>query len=129
MPRATRLFIRIRGKLHHRWHAIDQDGQVLDILVQSRRNAKAAKRFFRKLLKDQHYMPRVIVTNKLRSYGVAQRAVPPMEQAQVRSDVSFKLAMPQVMQAPNAEDPALSSQRPPAPDYAACEVKTVVGPA
>jgi hypothetical protein len=43
------VFIRIRGKLHYLWRAVDQDGHVLDILVQSRRNAKAAKRFFRKL--------------------------------------------------------------------------------
>jgi putative transposase len=43
------MFIRIRGRLHYLWRAADQDGQVLDLLVQSRRNAKAAKRFFRKL--------------------------------------------------------------------------------
>jgi hypothetical protein len=45
------VFIRIRGKLHYLWRAVDQDGNVLDVLVQSRRNARAAKRFFRKLLK------------------------------------------------------------------------------
>ena len=42
------VFIRIGGKLHYLWRAVDQDGHVLDILVQSRRNAKAAKRFFRR---------------------------------------------------------------------------------
>ena len=45
------VFIRIRGKIHYLWRAVDQEGNVLDILVQSRRNATAAKRFFRKLLK------------------------------------------------------------------------------
>ena len=45
------MFVRIRGKLHYLWRAADQDGHVLDILVQSRRSAKAAKRFFRKLLR------------------------------------------------------------------------------
>ena len=63
-----------------KWHldeAVDQDGNVLDILVQPRRDAKAAKRFFRKLLKRQCASPRVLVTDKLRSYGVAQREVMP----------------------------------------------------
>jgi len=71
------VFIRIRGKLHYLWRAVDQDGNVLDILVQSRRNARAAKRFFRKLLKGLQYVPRVIVTDKLRSYGVAKRGILP----------------------------------------------------
>ena len=51
------VFIRIRGKLHYLWRAVDQHGHVLDILVQSRRNAKAAKRFFRKLLRGLQYVP------------------------------------------------------------------------
>src|SRR3712207_4733977 len=71
------VFIRIRGKLHYLWRAVDQDGEVLDILVQSRRNAKAAKRFFKKLLKGLQYVPRVIVTDKLKSYGVAKRELLP----------------------------------------------------
>src|ERR1700743_1549804 len=49
------VFIRIRGKPQYLWRAVDQDGHVLDILMQSRRNAKAAKRFFRKLLKGLQY--------------------------------------------------------------------------
>ena len=61
------VFIRIRGKLHYLWRAVDQHGTVLDILVQNRRNAKAARRFFKKLLKGLQYVPRVIVTDKLRS--------------------------------------------------------------
>ena len=71
------VFIRIHGKLHYLWRAIDQHGTVLDILVQSRRNAKAAKRFFKKLLKGLQYVPRVIVTDKLRSYGAAKRTILP----------------------------------------------------
>jgi putative transposase len=71
------VFIRIRGKLHYLWRAVDQDGNVLDILVQGRRNAKAAKRFFRKLLKGLRYAPRVLVTDKLKSYGVAKREIMP----------------------------------------------------
>ena len=56
---------------------MDQDGHVLDILVQSRRNKKAAKRFFRKLLKGCQYVPRVIITDKLASYGAAKRELLP----------------------------------------------------
>jgi putative transposase len=79
------VFVRIRGKLQYLWRAIDQDGHVLDILVQSRRNAQAAKRFFRKLLKDLQYVPRVIVTDKLRSYGAAKRdMMPSVEHRQSR---------------------------------------------
>jgi putative transposase len=59
------------------WRAVDQHGDVLDILVQSRRNAVAAKRFFRKLLKGLRYVPRVIVTDKLASYQVAHRELVP----------------------------------------------------
>ena len=69
--------MRIRGKLHYLWRAVDQHGNVLDVLVQSRRNKKAAKRFFRKLLKGLCYVPRVIVTDKLGSYGAAKREILP----------------------------------------------------
>ena len=62
---------------HYLWRAVDQHGVVLDILVQARRDAQAAKRFFKRLLKDLQYGPRVIVTDKLRSYGVAQRQLLP----------------------------------------------------
>src|ERR1700761_315459 len=71
------VFIRIRGEQHYLWRAVDQDGHVLDILVQSRRNAKAAKRFFRKLLRGLQYVPRVIVTDKLKSYAAAKRDILP----------------------------------------------------
>ena len=66
------VFIKINGKEHYLWRAVDQDGNVLDILVQGRRNRKAAKRFFRKLLKGLQYVPRVIITDKLKSYGAAK---------------------------------------------------------
>src|SRR6202051_4358119 len=67
------VFIRIQGAQHYLWRAVDQDGVVLDILVQPRRDGQAAKRFFRGLLKGLDYVPRVIVTDKLQSYGVARR--------------------------------------------------------
>src|SRR3712207_5864865 len=80
------VFIRIRGKRHYLWRAVDQRGRVLDILVQSRRNTKAAKRFFKKLLKGLRYVPRVIVTDKLKSYGAAKREIlPGVEHRQSRS--------------------------------------------
>jgi putative transposase len=67
------VFIKIGGKTHYLWRAVDQDGNVLDILVTSRRDAKAATRFFRKLLRGLRFVPRVLVTDKLASYGVAHR--------------------------------------------------------
>ena len=71
------VFVGINGRLRYLWRAVDQHGNVLDILVPSRRNAVAAKRFFRKLLKGLRYVPRVLVTDKLASYGPAHRAVMP----------------------------------------------------
>ncbi len=67
------VFLKINGKTHYVWRAVDQDGNVLDILVQSRRNKAAAKKFFRKLLKGCTYVPRVLITDKLASYGAAKR--------------------------------------------------------
>lgn len=67
----------IRGQHHYLWRAIDQDGYTLDVLAQSRRDKYAAKRFFRKLLKGLRYVPRVLVTDKLKSYGAAKREVMP----------------------------------------------------
>ena len=65
--------ISIAGRKHWLWRAVDQHGVVLDILVQSRRNAKAAKRLLRKLLKKQGSAPRVMITDKLASYAAAKR--------------------------------------------------------
>jgi hypothetical protein len=66
------VFLKINGRLHYLWRAVDQDGDVLDILIQSRRDKKAAKKFFRKLLKGLRYVPRVIITDKLKSYSAAR---------------------------------------------------------
>ncbi len=71
------VFIRMNGVVHCLWRAVDQHGVVLDILVQDRRNATAAKRFFRRLLSGLKYKPRRLVTDGLRSYGVARREVLP----------------------------------------------------
>jgi putative transposase len=69
--------ISIAGRKHWLWRAVDQHGHVLDILVQSRRNAKAAERLLRKLLKKQGAAPRVMITDKLASYAAAKRVVMP----------------------------------------------------
>jgi putative transposase len=69
--------ISIAGRKRWLWRAVDQHGIVLDILVQSRRNAKAAKRLLRKLLKKQGVAPRVMITDKLASYAAAKREVMP----------------------------------------------------
>jgi putative transposase len=69
------VFITINGTRQYLWRAVDQQGAVLDILVTSRRDATAATRFFRKLLKKLEYVPRVLITDKLRSYGAARRRV------------------------------------------------------
>jgi len=71
------VFITIQGDQHYLWRAVDQDGDTIDILVQRRRNKKAAIRFFRRLLKGQGGEPRWLVTDKLRSYDAAHRVVMP----------------------------------------------------
>jgi putative transposase len=71
------VFVKINGQRHYLWRAVDQAGIVLDILVQSRRDTVAAKRFFRKLLKGLQYAPRVLITDKLQSYGAAKRELLP----------------------------------------------------
>ncbi len=67
------MFILMGGKRYYLWRAVDQDGETLDLLVQKRRNTRAAKRFFRKLLKGLRYVPNMLVTDKLRSYAAAHR--------------------------------------------------------
>ena len=71
------LFVNIQGRRQYLWRAVDQDGDVIDILVQSRRDRQAAARFFRKLLKGQGRGPRRLITDKLGSYGAAHRTVMP----------------------------------------------------
>jgi putative transposase len=69
--------IKIAGKTQWLWRAVDQHGIVLDVLVQSRRDAKAAKRLLRKLLKRQGRAPRVMITDKLASYAAAKKDLLP----------------------------------------------------
>jgi putative transposase len=69
--------LRIDGVLHCLWRAVDQNGVVLGILVQCRRNAAAAKRFFKRLLAGLKCKPKRLVTDGLRSYGAARRELPP----------------------------------------------------
>jgi len=71
------VFVKIQGKQQYLWRAVDQDGEVVDVFLQARRDGKAAKRFFKRLLKNHQGEPRKIVTDKLRSYGVAHRALIP----------------------------------------------------
>jgi putative transposase len=79
------VFLTIHGTRHYLWRAVDQDGYVLDILVQRRRDKHAAKKFLRKLLKGLRYVPRVLITDKLRSYGAAtQEILPSIEHRQHR---------------------------------------------
>ena len=77
MPFSTRSSFTINGVQHYLWRAVDQDGNVLDILVQPRRDKRAAMKFLRKLLKGLAYVPRVVITDKLASYGAALREVLP----------------------------------------------------
>ena len=71
------VFVKIDGRQHYLWRAVDQDGEIVDVFLQAQRNAKAAKRFFKRLLKAHRTEPRKIVTDKLRSYGVAHRELIP----------------------------------------------------
>ena len=71
------VFVTIQGRQQYLWRAVDEDGDVIDILVQSRRNRRAAVRFFRKLLKRRGCVPRRLITDKLRSYSAARRTVMP----------------------------------------------------
>jgi putative transposase len=74
---ADEVFLKINGKTQYLWRAVDQHGNALDILVQSRRNKAAAIKFFRKLLKGCTYVPRVLITDKLGSYEAAHKEVMP----------------------------------------------------
>ncbi len=71
------VFIKIDGKQHYLWRAVDQDGEVVDVFLQKRRDGAAAKRFFKRLLRIHRNEPRKIVTDKLRSYGVVHRELIP----------------------------------------------------
>ena len=71
------VFVTIQGRQQYLWRAVDEDGDVLDILLQSHRNRRAAVRFFRTLLKTQGRIPRRLITDQLRSYAAACRTVMP----------------------------------------------------
>jgi putative transposase len=67
------VFVKISGKQHYLWRAVDQDGEVVDVYLQAKRDGAAAKRFFKRLLRSHGGESRKMVTDKLRSYGVAHR--------------------------------------------------------
>ncbi len=67
--------VTVRGERRYLWRAVDQDGDVLDILIQKRKDKQAAARFFKKLLKGQGRSAREIITDKLSSYGAARKEI------------------------------------------------------
>ncbi len=71
------VFVKIRGQQKYLWRAVDQDGEVIDVFLQARRDGASAKRFFKRLLRNHGNDPRKIVTDKLKSYGVAHRELIP----------------------------------------------------
>lgn len=91
------VFVKIRGKRHYLWRAVDQDGDVVDVFLQTRRDGDAAKLFFKRLLKKHRTEPRKIVTDRLGSYGVAHRELIPdtthdtSQYANNRAEVSHQL--------------------------------------
>jgi hypothetical protein len=100
------LFLKINGRFLYLWRAVDQDGDVLDILVQSRRDKKAAKKFFRNLLKRLQYVPRVIVADQLRSYHAAKQEIMPSVEHRQHKGENNRLAIQ------FANEWAVSSQAP-----------------
>ena len=77
LPSTHQVFLKINGKQQYLWRAADQHGNVLDVLVQSRRNKAAARKFFRKFLKGCTYVPRVLIMDKLGSYEAVKKEVMP----------------------------------------------------
>ncbi len=71
------VFVTIQRQRQYLWRAVDQDGDVLDILLQRRRHKQAAVRFFRRLIKGQGREPRRLMTDKLKSYDAAHRTIMP----------------------------------------------------
>ena len=71
------VFVKIQGKQLYLWRAVDQDGEVVDVFLQNRRDGKAVVRFFKRLIRVSDSESRRIITDKLRSYGVAHRDVAP----------------------------------------------------
>ena len=73
------VFVKIHGRQQYLWRAVDEDGDVIDILVQSRRHRRAAIRFFRTLLKGQGCVPRRLITDKIYCDRVMPHSVVPVE--------------------------------------------------
>jgi putative transposase len=71
------MYLRIDGRYQYLWRAVDQEGEVIDILVQCYRDARAAERFFRKILSLEGALPRRVITDRLGSYGVAMKKLMP----------------------------------------------------
>jgi len=71
------VIVTVQGERRYLWRAVEQDDNVIDILVQKRKDKQAAKRFFRKMLKHQGWSPRRMVTDNLSSYGAARREIMP----------------------------------------------------
>ena len=71
------VFVKINGKQHYLWRAVDQDGEVVDVYLQAKRDSATTKLFFKRLIRNYQGEPRKIVTDKLRSYGVAHRQLIP----------------------------------------------------
>jgi putative transposase len=86
------VFLTSKGEHHYLWRAVDQDGKVLDIVVQRRRDKQAVKKFFRKWLKGLTYTPQVIITDKLKSYGAAKREILPGVEHRQHRDLSNRAA-------------------------------------
>ena len=106
------VFVAINGQRQYLWRAVDQDGDLIDLLVQPRRDGRAARRFFRQLLKSQRQEPGRLVTDKLGSYRVAQRDVMPgvthdtTQDANNRADVSHQPTRHQERQMRGVTSPA-----------------------
>ena len=89
-------FVKINGKQHYLWRAVDQDGEVVNVFLQSRRDGRAATRFFKRLLRSHGGEPRKIVTDKLRSNDVAHRELVPemihnrSQYANIRAELSHQ---------------------------------------
>ena len=71
------VFVKINGRQHYLWRAVDQDGEVVDVYLEAKRDGATARRFFKRLMRSHGGEPRKIVTDKLRSYGVAHREIIP----------------------------------------------------
>jgi putative transposase len=105
------MFVKIRGQQHHLWRAVDQDGEVVDVFLQKRRDGKAAQRFFKRLLLKHKGGPREIVTDKLRSYNVAHRELmldtihDTTQYANNRAELSYEPTSPRAHEPTSPREP------------------------